>query len=661
MSAFTAVARSLGVLCALAVATTAPAQTVADYGDAPDNTLDASIEAYPGIPGRFPTLFDTAHAAIAGNKGAHHLAVNEEWLAEPGVAAGTTLETDAKLVDQDEDDADVRIICVAGLIPPPPGGGPVPMLPCFLLVRVVHAGGVAAGTPRVVNALVDADRDGDWRSADPLGTWPHEHVIVDKQVPVPADGERGVGSGIFFLSSTQSRWVRVTLTRSALGVAGWEGSVPPGGLALGETEDHLVTPILVKPEKEHVSNFSASAAPPVVVVPPGGAAGFTVTITRKRQPSPPSLPANGLVMTVFGCQTFGGTGISIPPPAGYAGAIVNDAGVLTSPLLNAACGPPTPCVVAVEGPFMGSYAPPYHGQRVTTCKVGLAVDPPGEVYDYDDAYRSELPVKFLEAGVPDGDGDGVPDAQDLCGGGGPLQKEDLDGFADGDGCLDPDNDGDGVADSNDQCGRDLEDVDGVADTDGCPDPSFFDVFTDVPNTHWAWRHVETLYNAGVAGGCAATPLRYCPDAVVSREQMAVFLLVSRLGPRYSPPPAQGIFQDVPASSPFARWVEDLYLRRITGGCGVNPLRYCPGAEVTRAQMAVFLLTALEGPGYTPPPPTGIFEDVPVTSPFAPWIEELSRLGITAGCSVQPALFCPTDPVSRASMASFLGRMFWAVP
>ncbi len=40
--------------------------------------------------------------------------------------------------------------------------------------------------------------------------------------------------------------------------------------------------------------------------------------------------------------------------------------------------------------------------------------------------------------------------------------------------------------------------------------------------------------------------------------------------------------------PFARWVEELANRGITAGCSANPPRFCPGATVTREQMAVFL-------------------------------------------------------------------------
>ena len=44
---------------------------------------------------------------------------------------------------------------------------------------------------------------------------------------------------------------------------------------------------------------------------------------------------------------------------------------------------------------------------------------------------------------------------------------------------------------------------------------------DVPTTHPFFRFVEALGRAGISGGCA--PGSFCPDAPVTRGQMAVFL------------------------------------------------------------------------------------------------------------------------------------------
>jgi hypothetical protein len=54
-----------------------------------------------------------------------------------------------------------------------------------------------------------------------------------------------------------------------------------------------------------------------------------------------------------------------------------------------------------------------------------------------------------------------------------------------------------------------------------PAPATATFPNDVPTTHPFFRFVEALARAGITGGCAAGS--YCPDAPVSRGQMAVFL------------------------------------------------------------------------------------------------------------------------------------------
>ncbi len=66
----------------------------------------------------------------------------------------------------------------------------------------------------------------------------------------------------------------------------------------------------------------------------------------------------------------------------------------------------------------------------------------------------------------DRDNDMILDRDDEC----PDVAEDVDGFADHDGCPDPDNDNDGIQDVRDSCKNIPEDIDGFEDEDGCPDP-----------------------------------------------------------------------------------------------------------------------------------------------------------------------------------------------
>ena len=179
-------------------------------------------------------------------------------------------------------------------------------------------------------------------------------------------------------------------------------------------------------------------------------------------------------------------------------------------------------------------------------------------------------------------------------------------------------------------------------------------FLDVPPGAFARAEIGAVFNARVTAGCGLH--LYCPTSPVTRAQMAVFLLKASLGSGYTPPPATGsIFADVGANDFAAAWIEDLYNRGITGGCASNPLRYCPAASVTRAQMAVFLLKAEHGAGYTPPACQGVFGDVACPSLFADWIEQLAAEGVTAGCG--GGNYCPDSPQTRAQMAVFLTRTF----
>ena len=178
-------------------------------------------------------------------------------------------------------------------------------------------------------------------------------------------------------------------------------------------------------------------------------------------------------------------------------------------------------------------------------------------------------------------------------------------------------------------------------------------FRDVPPDHWAFSWVERIAVAGLTGGCGTDA--YCPDAPVSRAEMAVLLLRGIKGTGHTPPPATGnVFADVPADFWAAGWIEELAAEGITAGCGDG--RYCPLGSVTRAEMAVFLLRAAHGEDYTPPPATGTrFADVPLGHWAGSWIEQLALEGITGGCG--GGNYCPDNPVTRAQMAVFLARTF----
>jgi hypothetical protein len=136
-------------------------------------------------------------------------------------------------------------------------------------------------------------------------------------------------------------------------------------------------------------------------------------------------------------------------------------------------------------------------------------------------------------------------------------------------------------------------VRGAHGPDFVPPPAI-GIFADVPiyDGDTTADFIEQLYNDGYTVGCSVDPLLYCPADLMPREQMAVFLVRLKHGPAFVPPPAVGIFADVPAADVFAPWIEQAYADGITVGCSADPLLYCPKDKVTRAQIAVFLVRVL---------------------------------------------------------------------
>lgn len=122
-----------------------------------------------------------------------------------------------------------------------------------------------------------------------------------------------------------------------------------------------------------------------------------------------------------------------------------------------------------------------------------------------------------------------------------------------------------------------------------------------------------------------------------------------------PVAASPSFTDVSDTSVFVDDIEWLHTAGITEGC--NPPdndRFCPADDVTRGQMAAFLVRALN---LTDTGTGNHFTDDD-NSIFETDIDRLATAGITAGCN-PPAndRFCPNDNVTREQMAAFLRRAF----
>ena len=173
-------------------------------------------------------------------------------------------------------------------------------------------------------------------------------------------------------------------------------------------------------------------------------------------------------------------------------------------------------------------------------------------------------------------------------------------------------------------------------------------FSDVPDGVYYTAPVEALAADGVFAGTECEAAKFCPNTPLKRWEMAVWLVRVIQG---QDPPAltASRFADVDASDWYAPHVDQMFRLGITTGCG-DGTRFCPDGQVTRAQMAVFLVRAYEWTGS----PDISFDDVPHDAWYAEYVGALAHNGVTTGCG-DGTRFCPDGQVTRAQMATFLHR------
>ena len=157
-----------------------------------------------------------------------------------------------------------------------------------------------------------------------------------------------------------------------------------------------------------------------------------------------------------------------------------------------------------------------------------------------------------------------------------------------------------------------------------PEPTFI----DVPPDHWAYPFIEAIATAGLTAGFPDGTYR--PDNPVTRGEMAVFLKKGIHGGSYSPPTPDGSHPFSDISGHWAEaWIEDLFDEGFTSGFPDGTYR--PQNQVTRAEMAVFLKKAIHGSAYTSPTPDGSHPFSDIAGHWAEaWIEDLFDEGITSG-------------------------------
>lgn len=153
--------------------------------------------------------------------------------------------------------------------------------------------------------------------------------------------------------------------------------------------------------------------------------------------------------------------------------------------------------------------------------------------------------------------------------------------------------------------------------------------------------IDELRAVGVVHGCNANGDAFCPEAGVTRGEMAK-LLVRALG---LPPSQDDHFLD-DNGSPYESAVNSLAALGVTRGCREDA--FCPRRVMSRAEVAAFINRALA----LPTAQSDHFGD-DSASLFQLDINALAEAGITHGCGEDA--FCPDATASRSEAASFVVR------
>lgn len=153
--------------------------------------------------------------------------------------------------------------------------------------------------------------------------------------------------------------------------------------------------------------------------------------------------------------------------------------------------------------------------------------------------------------------------------------------------------------------------------------------------------IEALVAAGATDGC--TSERFCPDRALTRAEMAKLLVVALDLPVDGVEDAFGD-DDGRLLEP---WIDALAASGITAGCDRAATSFCPDGEVTRAQLAAFVVRGLGLTG------TRESYSDDEGSPFEPAIEAATVARVAVGCARWR--FCPGRSASRGEAAAQLAR------
>ena len=192
----------------------------------------------------------------------------------------------------------------------------------------------------------------------------------------------------------------------------------------------------------------------------------------------------------------------------------------------------------------------------------------------------------------------------------------------------------------------------VEATDSLPCPTGIPSagFLDVASTNIHGHDIDCISFWGITTQVGS----YYPEAVVTREQMALFLTRTYEWVGSLPPGNPRGFTDVlPLSVESQLAIHQLAELSVT--TGVSPTSFDPLATVTREQMALFLARTVRAASMDLPDGAdqGFTDISSLAAESQLAINQLRQFGITAGTTA--TTFDPGAVVNRQQMASFLAR------
>jgi len=119
-------------------------------------------------------------------------------------------------------------------------------------------------------------------------------------------------------------------------------------------------------------------------------------------------------------------------------------------------------------------------------------------------------------------------------------------------------------------------------------------FQDVSLTNPFYKYIEAVYKSGIMSGCSLSPMKFCPESAVTRAQFSkiwanALVLMNKLN--LNEASNEQIFVDVPSTNLFFPYINLMYQKGITEGCGAGPI-FCPSDNTTRGVAAAFLSRTL---------------------------------------------------------------------